>query len=167
MRTKTTVPPKKVVKKAAKKPVPKKAAPRKTNVKPWQFDIGNKAAEKWTEESVLEVLNEMLSHLSKGKKGNIVQANRIKLAGEIRLMCGVTKQRWSEWREKFKENANVSDRMAMIEEILECRLVYSGSNMDIFVLKNHYGYKDKTEVDNTTTLKGSIDISKWLRKNSE
>lgn len=118
-----------------------------------EFKEGNKAAEKWTEETVMPILQSMVKTLTEGLEdvnGNLVRANDIKLSGEIRLMYGVTKQRWSEWREKFKENAIVSDLIEQIDEILECRLIYSGGRMDEFVLKNKYGYADKQEVDHTT-----------------
>jgi len=114
-----------------------------------QFIENNKTAEKWTESKVIEILQTMYDRLIQGSEmqnGNIVRANDIKLAGEIRLMFGVSRQMWNEWQDKFKESVPVSDFIKNITEILECRVLYSGQTMDIFLLKNKYGYKDKQEI---------------------
>ena len=119
-----------------------------------RFVENNKEAEKWTEQTVMPILQEIFKTLTYGKddaNGNLVRANDIKLAGEVRLMHGVTKQRWNEWKNKFKNNSVVSDLIETISEILECRLIYSGTQMDTFILKNHYDYKEKTEIDHGAT----------------
>lgn len=120
------------------------------------FEPGNNVAQKWTVETVRPILENILATLSEGKEdqnGNLVRANDIKLAGEVRLMHGVTKQRWNEWKQKFSDSPEVSDLMEVISEILECRLLYSGTRMDEVILKNHYDYKDarQTEVTGNTT----------------
>ena len=168
MNTKTT--PKKVVKKAAKKPgkkTPKKPV-QKGKVPPQltPFKPGNKAAEIWTEDKVMEKLNAIWETIISDTTGmannNPVRANDLKLIGEVRLIHGVTKQQWSEWKQKFKDNVNVSDRIGIIEETLEYRLIYSGERMDEFVLKNKYGYKDRVEQDVKASVTGSISPDKWL-----
>lgn len=120
---------------------------------------GNNAAEKWTEGTVLPILENIWDKLTEGSEdvgGNVVRANDMKLATEVRLMFGVTKQRWKEWKDKFTTEGTehfsdtVSDLIKKIEEVLEARLIYSGQTMDIFVLKNHYDYADKTQTDLTT-----------------
>ena len=132
-----------------------------------KFTEGNKANEKWNEEEVMKVLNAMWKDLTSDEDGNppehrnVVRANDIKLQGEICLMHNVTKQRWNEWEHKFapklkdgSENPNysepVTDLIKKIKWLLECRLNYSGQTMDIFILKNHYEYKDQQHVDATT-----------------
>jgi hypothetical protein len=129
------------------------------NAEGHRFEEGHKDSEKWTPETVIPVMEKMLKHLTTdpmaedegdSKPINVVRANDIKLAGEIRLMFGVTKQRWAEWMQKFKDHAVISDLSAQIMEILECRLMYSGTSMDTFILKNHYDYTDKID----TTSKG-------------
>lgn len=114
-----------------------------------RFVAGNTDAQKWTEETVLPKVRAIYATLEEGTEeaqGNIIRANDIKLAGEVRIMHGVTKQQWSEWKEKFRNNPVVFDLMEIISEILECRLIYSGGRMDEIVLKNKYGYSDKTEI---------------------
>ena len=117
-----------------------------------QFVIGNKAAEKWTQKTTVEALQKIIASLSDGvdDKGNIVRANDIKLLGEVCLMNGIDPDTWSYLREKFKKNKTVLRLVGSIQQILECRLIYSGGMMDMFILKNHYKYKDKHEVDTTT-----------------
>lgn len=135
-----------------------------------KFTKNNKAAEKWTEKTVIPILESMWTTLTTDNNepppdGNIVRANDIKLLGEICLMNNVTKQRWNEWEDKFclktltdgKKNPSysesVSDLMKKIKWILECRLVYSGGTMDMFVLKAHYedsGYRFAEKMDVTS-----------------
>ncbi len=135
------------------------------------FTAGNKEAEKWTEQTVLPILEAMWATLTTDVDGqppadkNVVRANDIKLLGEICLMHGVTKQRWNEWEDKFgptlgdtkTPNPNfsepVSDRIKNIRWLLECRLNYSAGVMDIFILKNHYEYRDQKHLDATTNGK--------------
>jgi hypothetical protein len=127
-----------------------------------KFIEGNKAAEKWTEKTVLTKLQEIWATLVKDEDDevnkNVVRSNDIKTLAEVCLMNGISKQRWSEWKEKFGEkkvenavnedySESVSELIKNIEWVIETRLVYSGGTMDIFVLKNHYGYKDNRELD--------------------
>lgn len=121
-----------------------------------QVEPGEKLAEKWTEATVIPILQQMYNKFTvdengqQPEDGNLVRANDMKLAGEIRLMFGITKQRWSEWKEKFKDNSVISDLMDLITEISEYRLIYSGTSMDQFVLQNGHDYKQKTETDLTS-----------------
>lgn len=116
-----------------------------------KFTQGNNAAEKWTPETVLPVLEAIWKTLCENKDDpddkNIVRANDIKLLGEVCLMHDVTKQRWNEWDKKFEGVDSVSDLIKKIKWVLECRLNYSGQTMDIFILKNHYEYSDKREIE--------------------
>jgi hypothetical protein len=63
------------------------------------------------------------------------------------------RQRISEWREKFKDNEEFTDTIKKIDEELENRLYKLGlkgkanATLVIFGLKNNYGWKDKSEVD--------------------
>jgi hypothetical protein len=63
------------------------------------------------------------------------------------------RQQISEWRKKFVENKEFSDTIKKIESELENRLYkYALLNkinptMAIFGLKNNYGWKDRTEID--------------------
>lgn len=115
---------------------------------------GNKLAEKWTEATVLPILEKMWKDLSSDDDGepskNPIRANDVKTLGEICLMHDVTYDQWEYWKEKFRDVEPVSRIFKKIEWVLENRLIYSGQFMDIFVLKNKYGYADKKEVDHTT-----------------
>ena len=137
-----------------------------------QFKEGNTAAEVWTEEVVLEKLEKAYLILSNDEATmeeaeNPIRANSIKLQKEVMLMCGIRRRVFSEWKEKFTYprrrdyttnemidnptySVAVSDAIAEIEDICECRLQYSGSSMDVFILKNNYGFKDQIDHDVTT-----------------
>lgn len=118
-----------------------------------KFVEGNKAAVKWTETTVAEIMQKMWATLTAGhedENGNFVRANDIKTLAEICLMHDVSKQRWSEWKRDFAKVESVSELIKKIEWVIETRLVYSGQTMDIFVLKNHYNYRDKSETDITS-----------------
>ena len=64
-----------------------------------------------------------------------------------------SRQRISEWREKFKDHEIFSDTIKKIENELENRLLKLGlknkanPTLVIFSLKNNYGWKDKQEFD--------------------
>lgn len=160
---------KKTVKKAVKKSSPKPPKDKDGNrTKDGKFQKGHTVNEVWTEAVVLEKLNIIWKTLTTDENGqppiggNIVRANDIKLLGEVCLMHSVSKQRWNEWTEKFAPKlkdgtANnplysepITDLIKNIKWLLECRLNYSGATMDIFILKNHYEYKDQQHVDATT-----------------
>ena len=79
-----------------------------------------------------------------------------------------SRQRISEWREKFKDDEIFSDTMKKIEDELENRLFKLGlkskanPTLVIFGLKNNYGWKDKTETVYSgipTTLNVTVDKS--------
>ncbi|HRQ17718.1 MAG TPA: hypothetical protein PL085_11620 [Agriterribacter sp.] len=119
-----------------------------------RFTKGSTAAVKWTEKTVTEKLQAMWDTLATDDEGekpaNMVRANDIKTLAEVCLMHGISKQRISEWEKDFKDSAPISELLKNIKWVVETRLIYSGQFMDIFVLKNHYGYADKQEVDHTT-----------------
>lgn len=151
----------------AKKPVAKKGAADGRDKK-GRFEKNHTVNEVWTAPVVLEKLQAIWKTLTTNYEGkapedkNIVRANDIKLLGEACLMHSVSRQKWNEWEDKFApylkdgvtKNPNFSDAITDIIKnvkwLLECRLNYSGGSMDIFILKNHYQYKDATQVDATT-----------------
>lgn len=169
MRTKTDTT-KKVAKKAAKKANPKNG--RDVNGK---FIKGNKAALKWTEETIIPELEKVLAVLTHDDSGdqndNPVRANDIKYAEEAVMCTDVPLTAWDYWNSTdFKatipKESAVFLLLKQIKTICQYRLSYSGQAMDIFHLKNHYGYKDKVEQEVTTTHKGSVDIKSWLTNHS-
>lgn len=119
-----------------------------------QFVKGNKAAEKWTVETVLQKLDEMWQVVATddegGKPRNPIRANDIKTLAEVCLMCGVGRDTWAYFSDKFKDEPAVLRIIKNIEWVLEQRVIYSGQTMDIFVLKNKYGFSDRQELDHTT-----------------
>lgn len=148
------------------KTIKKKAARKNVDAK-GRFVKGNKAAEKWTEKTVLETLQKMWDTLATDDEGekplNPVRANDIKTLAEVCLINKVSKQRISEWEKDFASSAPVSELLKNIKWVVETRMIYSGQTMDIFVLKNHYSYSDKQEIDHTTKgekITGEIDYSK-------
>lgn len=148
----------------AKRKTLNKDAPKKDT----KFKPGDKAALKWTEETVLEVLQKMWDTVATDEDGekpnNPVRANDIKTLAEVCLINKIGKQRISEWEKQFKDSAPISELLKNIKWVIETRMIYSGQTMDIFVLKNHYGYADKQEVDHTTKgesiRENKIDYSK-------
>ena len=75
-----------------------------------------------------------------------------------------SRQRISEWREKFKDDAHFSDTIKKIESELENRLFKLGlkgkanATLVIFGLKNNYGWSDKQEIEHSG-LPEKIEIS--------
>jgi hypothetical protein len=148
---------------------PKKAGPQGGAPK------GNKNAEKFTEEYVIDLLDSMYRYATREEGGrdssgkpffNPVRANDIKLFKELCICVGINSVQFSEIQEKFcrkyvidnqavgedrtRPNQNyspvVSEKVQTIKDICECRLSYSGQFIDTFLLKNHYGMTDKTDI---------------------
>lgn len=118
---------------------------------PNRFQLGNKAAETLTKDVVLEILRQMLELLSTPTDptknvDNIVKANSIKTIQEVYLAFDVDPDQWSYIKKKFAKDPDVLRGVKKIEAILEARILYSGSVMDIFLLKNKYGYADAHEL---------------------
>lgn len=111
---------KSATKKTAKKRTATKAKPKakKGAAKPadgrdqkGRFVKGNKAAEDWTESTVMPILQNMWKSLTTNYNGeepedkNPVRANDIKLQGEICLMYDVDPDTWTHWKNKFGVNS--------------------------------------------------------------
>lgn len=86
-----------------------------------------------------------------GKMLNDVLTNKeICYIGELFENKEYTRQRFSEWEEKFKYDDEISDTIKRIREILETRVNIGGlkqklnPTMVIFNLKNNYKWKDTT-----------------------
>lgn len=106
----------------------------------------------YTEERIREILEAM--------KIMLQEDNDIIFIGQLTSKLGFSYQRISERNNNNKDIDNwITDTIKEIKEILETRaLVWSMSwklnaTMTIFHLKNNYWYKDKTEVENTHTMK--------------
>lgn len=108
---------------------------------------GNKYAEKWTEETVLEKLSEIEVYAKK---------QTTLWLGSALVKAGLYFDVWDYWKTKFKDNAKVFRTTKKIEAIFQDRLFSKALNGDvnstvaIFGLKNNHGWTDKQE----TTLKG-------------
>jgi hypothetical protein len=116
-----------------------------------RFQKRNKAAEKWTEEEAILILSSILQRLGQNehvdyREANPVRANSIKLRQEVCLLVGIKPRQLQYIKAKFAQersrsfNEAISNLVQQIEDTLECRLVYSGTGMDISILKKHYGY---------------------------
>ncbi|WP_018629205.1 hypothetical protein [Niabella aurantiaca] len=155
-----------------KVPAKKKAVHKQEKTGGVRFKPGNQAAVKWTDETMIPELNKILAVLGTDDNGlentNIVRANDIKFAEEAVMCAGVDLRSWDYWNEKEFQSKLPKDGVVLglikkIKDICRLRLAYSGEIMDIFLLKNHYGYMDKmvqevdanvkTENTNTTTVK--------------
>jgi hypothetical protein len=145
-----------------------------------QFKEKNKQAEKWSADVVIEKLNKMMEKLTLDdmtqaqNTENPVRANNIKLFKEVCLCVGINSFQFTVWQKKFCEetktinvvnetgelikksvpnkhfNPAVFELIQTIKDICECRLVYSGTSMDMFVLKNHYGFIEQSKTDLTS-----------------
>src|SRR5690625_2054382 len=122
---------------------------------------GNTFAEKWTEETVLEMLEKMISFIEVSKAFAIVT-----VLSEFKLYP----EWWSEMTNKFKGNKRVSEAIRRTEACIESNIIKDTMSGDarsatfsIFLLKNKFGYKDKTETDHTSggnPLQAIININK-------
>ena len=98
-----------------------------------------------TEEFVLSEVTNLLKYLKENK--NIVYLWEMFEEKEYPRQC------FSEWAEKFASNAEISDTIKVIREILETRAIVWAMKEElnptstIFHLKNNYKWVDKQEID--------------------
>ena len=99
----------------------------------------------YTEEFVREEVIKILEEARENKELTVI--------GEIFENKAYSSQRFSEWAEKFKNNDEISESIKKIKNVFENRVNIGGlkgklnPTMSIFNLKNNYGWRDKTEVD--------------------
>jgi len=117
---------------------------------------GNKNAEKWNEENVLEKISEMQDYF--------ISSKDYTLNGAL-FNVGLYPDWWSDMANKFKDNIIVSRTIKNTEKILEAKIVNDtmigdakSAAFSIFLLKNKFGYVDKQE--SNITHKGEFDITK-------
>ena len=109
---------------------------------------GNKFAKKWTEETTLNKLNEVLTYCKNNPKNYHL--------GYALIECDVYPDWWAYIANTFEDNEEVFRAIKKVEVLLEQRIINStltgdikSAAMAIFYLKNKHGYKDKQEVDQT------------------
>ncbi len=90
----------------------------------------------------------------------ILEDKSIIYLGEIFEDLPYSMQRFSEWKETFKDNEQITETIKRIKGILESRVNVAGlkgkanATMVIFNLKNNYDWKDKNETD--LNLEGNL-----------
>lgn len=109
---------------------------------------GNKNAEKWTEETVLQKIEEMQNYF--------LSSRDYTLNGAL-FNVDLYADWWGDMTDKFKENKIVYRAIKNTEKILETKIVNDtmvgdakSAAFSIFLLKNKFGYVDKHEQDLTT-----------------
>lgn len=107
------------------------------------FEVNNKAAEKWDENAVIIVLEEILKIcINNPKVRYIVTPLQMK---------GLYKQKWSEWKHKFAENERVSEFIMRIESVLESKLIEGAIDGDYnptisgLIMRAKYGFQEPKE----------------------
>lgn len=108
-------------------------------------ELGNKYAEKWTRDAVLEILAQILE-LSKDKK--------VFYIGSALAKVGLYHEWYSYVADKFKDDIEVFHTIKNIDQVFEAKLVDNtlegelNPTMAIFTLKNKHEWKDKVETEN-------------------
>jgi len=118
--------------------------------------------EKYTEEFVKEEVNKILSFVLEDK--NMVYI------GEVFENIPYPRENWSRWAKDYSDVEEISHTIKRVNEILENRINIGGlkgklnPTMTIFNLKNNYGWKDKSEIENSGETSMTI---KWQEEQSQ
>lgn len=78
----------------------------------------------------------------------VLSDQSIVFIGQIFERRSYSRQRYSEWAEKFKDDEQITDAIKKIDELIETRLVTGALGKElnpvitIFTLKNKHGWKD-------------------------
>jgi len=95
-----------------------------------------------------------------GMYKTLIKDDHIIFINQLIIPKPYSRQRYSEWAEKFKDDDKISDAIKRIEDVLEARVVVGAlekdydKTMTIFLLKNKYGWEDKVkqEVDQKSEI---------------
>jgi hypothetical protein len=120
--------------------------------------IGNKNAEKWTEEKALQLAEKLIDWLNQpidfeylGQKDSSRVINNINIFYEEFLIKNdFNDETISYLCKKFESFSVLIKKAKKIQETKLTKLGVAGilnPTMTIFCLKNHHGYKDKSEID--------------------
>ena len=112
---------------------------------------GNLNAEKLTEDVVIDLLTKMLEY---------VNSNEVYTLASIMAEFGLYEAWWAYVTNKFSDNDFVFKAIKGIESVIERNIIHNtmtgdakSAAMAIFLLKNKYGYKDKTETEHSGEIK--------------
>ena len=114
--------------------------------RPGTFEENNKAAEKWTEETVMPIIERIKEHS---------KSQDCYWLGSALVHEGLYKEIWAYWKEKFKDNETVFKSIKAVDTIFEDKLFRMALNgtynatVSIFGLKNNHDWKDKQEIEQT------------------
>jgi len=104
---------------------------------------------RYTEKFVLQEIQSMLIEIK--------NTADIFFLGQVFEERDYSMQRFSEWKEKFKDNEEISEAIKRIQELLETRVVVGTMKKElnptiaIFHLKNNYKWNDKIQVEQNNT----------------
>lgn len=110
----------------------------------------NTNAEVWSEDTTLELLNQIYDY---------VKVNECIFIGEVLVYFELYRELWSYWSEKFKDNKIVFQTIKKINTLIENNLFQKAANgkikesISIFALKNNHKWVDKHEVETNATIK--------------
>jgi hypothetical protein len=99
-------------------------------------------AEKWTEEKMNQLLDNLLCHLNQNEDNLYI--------GKMLSYFGLYPDIWAYLKRSFAHDEFISKRIKKIEYIFEARIVEAAlhkrisPSMAMFVLRCKYGWKDKT-----------------------
>jgi|GEM_PF-1958681 len=119
---------------------------------------------RYTEKFVLQEVQSMLIEIKNNAD--------VFFLGQVFEERDYSMQRFSEWREKFKDNEEISEAMKRIQELLETRVVVGTMKKElnptivIFHLKNNYQWTDKVEESRNKELPKPIFVS-WMLDNPQ
>ena len=122
--------------------------------------MGTTGPNKYTEEFVISELKDMLQTTKDNPKiYTLIQLFEDK---------DYSRQRFSEWSNKYSDNTIISDTIGKIEDIIKARLLVKGidgetnANMTKFALINNHGMSDRVEHGIT----GNMSVA-WEQDESE
>jgi hypothetical protein len=110
---------------------------------------GNKYAEKWTAEAVLECLGRIEQEAHKENTNYL---------GMALMRLRISRRSWSYWRKKFIYDEEIMEHIDLIDGIFETKLAEGGLDgtlktaAAIFCLKHNYGWKDQPHNEQPQTM---------------
>ena len=120
---------------------------------------------------VLKEAESMYLELTRDK--GVAGGHEIYFVGQLFIGKPYTRQRFSEWMEKFKDDQKISDILEKINEVLEARLWAGGlhgilnAGMTKFLLVNKHGAREMQKVEVTGKMENTLLMQEIIRKSKE
>jgi len=116
-----------------------------------KFEVGNKAAEKWTLESAMELGNELIAWMEEDQRNNIFFKEFLLSKDIYSTVLNYLTEKYEPFSKLIKKATEIQE-MKIVKYSIDNKLQ---PTMSIFVLKNKHDWIEKSKIDTTIDFEES------------